>query len=635
MIRVSGNKTTPSIHDFFKLVESLGDWGCIFNRENNLVACHDKFLDIVEEDSECVMLEDWLCNFHKQDRAVLRLLLRNNEINETKDLQVRLLVNDCERWVYVTLMNLSESKSVIIGEEREFTDVQEESPQEQVNDSDYFMTWLSLINRRMETDPSMKNDKSLSAFLDNHPHSNSAYQRMKGIFETIPHGFAVIGKDWRALYINPTLESIIGLKLQDVYNVNMWDVYPKEEHHNFYMNYMKAIKTKRVVHFQEYLHRVEKMLDITAYPYEEELILFVQDITEEKSYIEALRETEERFSLLAENVNEAFWISTTKYHTWEYISPSFEKIFGLSISQLLKKPTILLKRIHKDDRSKVIDAFKKMRVEKATVDYRFQLSSGEWRWIRSKGYPLKQMTKTLVVGVDEDITEEKEKEELQVRSDQYETVVRVAAGIAHEIRNPLTSIKGFLQLMMSNSSSKSQYNDIIFSELARIETIVNEFMLLAKPNEMDAYTETNVTEIIEYALSLFTHQINKHNIQVETNFDADVSVIHSDPKRLKQVFINIVKNALEAMDKEGKLSISTTYNSIQSNIVIKLQDNGKGMDVEQLRRIGEPFFTTKEKGTGLGIMVTTKFVESLGGSIQYDSKLGEGTCVTIILPVEM
>lgn len=623
------------MEECFALFNSLGKWVCIYEKETELLECHPEFQQLIEEQQENMEVERWLTYFHVQDRSVLRLILKDHNIRETNGLQVRILSGDIVVWIHLSIIELSSNKTAIIGNtmdnyktQKPSLDITQPYPS---NNVDHFMTWLSLINKEMITgDVPLLEEHSSTNIQESS--TNNAYRRLKEVVEKIPHGFAVINQEWEILYINPTLEKIFHTSLQDVYKTSLWDLFPIDVYHNYFVQYTKAMEKKQVVHFQDYLYELGKIVEVTAYPDATELTLFVQDITEAKSYVDALQETEERFSLLAENVNEAFWIGTSTFHEWEYISPSFEKIFGLPITKLMQNSAIWLNYVHADDRKKVIESFKQMRKEKIAVEFRFQHPSGDWKWIRSKGYPLKKVDRTTVVGVLEDITDAKEMDELQARSDQYETVVRVAAGIAHEIRNPLTSIKGFLQLMLSNQSSDNQYSDIIFSELARIETIVNEFMLLAKPNSEEALMETDVVDIIHYAASLFGNQMKQQNVQLEMVMDSTIPLIKSDPKRLKQVFINLVKNSLEAMDNAGELLISGRYLRGQRELEFKVEDSGKGIEKEQLKRLGEPFYTTKEKGTGLGIMVTTKFVESLGGRIQYESEVGVGTTVTVTLP---
>ncbi|MYL34900.1 PAS domain S-box protein [Pontibacillus yanchengensis] len=637
MVHVTGKGTHLSIEECFRLVESMGHWVCIHEKEHNSIACHPKFQKLINEPHREMYVESWLSSFHIQDRSILRLILNHKQQAPKNEVTVRLLINGEEsQWIQLKIVELSDELTCLIGKSLQTEEIRT-IPKATLtepfvsNNVDHLMTWLSLIDNQMST--TEENTSKENAYPSTTKSgSDSLYKRVKDIVERIPHGFAVISQEWEIIYINPTLEDIIGKSLKDIYKKNYWDVYPIDLYHNYFIQFTKALETKQVVQFQDYLYDVGKIIEVTAYPSDNELTLFVQDITQSKSYVEALRETEERFSLLAENVNEAFWIGSSSFHDYDYISPSFERIFGISITDLMKNPSVWLQYIHEDDRQKVLEGYKRMRMDKIAVEFRFKVPSGQMKWIRTKGYPLHRMGKTIVVGVHEDITEIKEKEVLQSKSEQYKTVVRVAAGIAHEIRNPLTSIKGFLQLMLSNESGENQYSEIIFSELARIETIVNEFMLLAKPESEKALVDTDVVEIVQYSLSLFHHQIKQQNVQVEMVIDSDIPDIKSDSKRLNQVFINLVKNSLEAMEDGGELLVSGCFNQDEQNLVFKIQDSGKGIGKEQLERIGEPFFTTKEKGTGLGIMVTTKFVESLGGTLHYDSEVGKGTTATVTLP---
>lgn len=629
------------MEECFQLVESMGHWVCIHEKEHNSIACHPKFQQLINEPQQDMYAESWLSSFHIKDRSILRIILNDKQKLPANDVRVRLFTKDKEepQWIQLKIVALSDELTAIIAKTLQTEDILT-IPKPTLtepyvsNNVDHLMTWLSLIDNQMST-PQQNTTRENLYPSPTSSRSDSLYRRVKDIVEKIPHGFAVISQEWEIIYLNPTLEDIIGKSLKDIYKKNYWDVYPIDLYHNYFIQFTKAFETKQVVQFQDYLYDVGKIIEVTAYPSDNELTLFVQDITQSKSYVEALRETEERFSLLAENVNEAFWIGSSSFQDYDYISPSFEKIFGISITDLMKNPSIWLQYIHEDDQKKVIESYKRMRMDKVAVEFRFKVPLGELKWIRTKGYPLHRMGKTIVVGVHEDITEHKDKEVLEAKSEQYETVVRVAAGIAHEIRNPLTSIKGFLQLMLSNEKGENQYSGIIFSELARIETIVNEFMLLAKPESEKALVDTNVVEIVQYAVSLFRHQIKQQNVQVEKVIDSDIPNINSDPKRLNQVFINLVKNSLEAMEDGGELLVSAYYDKDEQSLVFKVQDSGKGIEKEQLERIGEPFFTTKEKGTGLGIMVTTKFVESLGGSLHYDSEVGKGTTATVTLPKYM
>ncbi|QHE51018.1 PAS domain-containing sensor histidine kinase [Pontibacillus sp. HMF3514] len=626
------NKMT--VEDCFEMLDFAGKWGCYINHNRNRVLCNKSFTKMVNSEGELTVC-DWLSFFSKKDQSILKVRVEN-PINQ-EDFYVRVQINQQHsNWVKTSLKIVQEGV-FIIGDvpvpDHNIIDHDINEPVQQkqnyVNQNvDHFMTWLSLIDQEMvSTKPKM--DPQVDAL-----ERFKGDQHIQTIMEEIPHGFSVLGDDWKIRYMNPTLEKIVGRRLDDLYQKNVWTVYPVEQYQDMYSKLKEAFETQEVMKIEQYVSDIGKTLELTVFPNGDEMTLFIQDLTEVRLYTRALQETEERFSLLAENINEVFWITTSDFETWEYMSPSFEKIFEMSIEEAYKDKDLWFQGVHEEDRDEVHSAFLFMRYQKVAVEYRFQMKNGDWKWIRSKGYPLQKGDKSIVVGVHEDITNLKEKDELQARTKQNETALRVAAGIAHEIRNPLTSIKGFMQLMMSNKMEVQKYSGIIFSELSRIETIVNEFMLLAKPTQKIELEETDVHDIMIYVTSLFKNQIEGQDIELIQNLDPSLPQCLSDPKRLKQIFINLVKNAVEAMEGGGSLTVKSEYIKQNSSLRFTVSDTGKGIEQEKLQRIGEPFFTTKEKGTGLGVMVTNKFVESLDGQIHYESEIGKGTSVIVTLPIK-
>lgn len=621
-----------TVEDCFEMLDVAEKWGCYIDLSNRSVSSNKTFTNMLDCEKQLTVSE-WLCFFSKKDQSILKVRLEH-PINQ-EDFYVRLQVSQQYQWVKTSLKIVQEGV-FIIGDvpvsNHDFSGHNIEDPLhlKEVNQNqnvDHFMTWLSLIDQEMvPKTPSRGVEEGIKQFQGN--------QHFRQIMEKIPHGFSVLGEDWKIEYMNPTLENIVGRSFKDLNQKSLWAIYPTDAYQDMFAKFQEAYEMQEVLKHEQYVEDIGKTLEFTIFPNGGELTLFIQDLTEVQMYTKALQETEERFSLLAENVNEAFWITTTDFQTWEYMSPSFEKIFQMDINEISHNKERWLNNVHDDHRDEVKSAYLFMRHQKVAVEYRFRMPNGDWKWIRSKGYPLQKGENTIIVGVHEDITSLKEKDELQARTKQNETALRVAAGIAHEIRNPLTSIKGFMQLMMSNQMDVQKYSEIIFSELSRIETIVNEFMLLAKPREETELVETNVHDIISYALSLFENQIHKQNIDVLRKCDSSLPVCLSDPKRLKQIFINLVKNALEAMEDGGRLFIQSEYLAEDASLCFTVTDTGKGIEQDKLQRIGEPFFTTKEKGTGLGVMVTNKFVESLGGTIKYESELGQGTSVIVTLPFE-
>lgn len=228
-----------------------------------------------------------------------------------------------------------------------------------------------------------------------------------------------------------------------------------------------------------------------------------------------------------------------------------------------------------------------------------------------------------------DITEKKKTEELIHNSDKLKAVGQLAAGIAHEIRNPLTSLKGFLQLTQSDVDQKQEYYKIMKEELNRIEIILSELLLLAKP-QAAVYEQKDVRILLLNVITLLDTQAIMSNVQIQSKFHSDGLFINCDPNQMKQVFINLIKNAIEAMTEGGEVIVEASRQN--DTITIEVVDQGAGIPEEKLGMLGQPFFSTKEKGTGLGLMVSYSIIENHQGKVSVHSRVGEGTTFTVTLP---
>lgn len=240
---------------------------------------------------------------------------------------------------------------------------------------------------------------------------------------------------------------------------------------------------------------------------------------------------------------------------------------------------------------------------------------------------------TEVIGSCIDITKLKKTEELLRKSEKLAVVGELAAGIAHEIRNPLTTLKGFTQMLgMDASEREKPFVELMLSELNRIELITNDFMILAKPQAIK-YQQHDLKKIVEHVLTIIEPQATLNNVEIESCFTSQQVIIICDENQLKQVFINIVKNALESMPYAGKLKVVMELTS-DNCVCIKITDTGCGIPAHVIDRLGEPFYTLKEKGTGLGLMVSFRIIEAHRGSIAFTSKENAGTTAEIILPLK-
>lgn len=207
---------------------------------------------------------------------------------------------------------------------------------------------------------------------------------------------------------------------------------------------------------------------------------------------------------------------------------------------------------------------------------------------------------------------------------------QLSAGLVHEIRNPLTSLKGFLQLVQAGVKQKEQYYQVMIHEIEKLEHITAELLQLGKPLKRTKQRE-NIADLIRDCIFLFQVQADFRDIEFQLDMMENV-FFHCNALQMKQIFMNIIKNGAEAMQKRGTISISLQKK--QETIEIHITDEGKGIAPQDVGHLHEPFFSTKDDGTGLGLLVTNHLVEIHGGKLSVQSTENIGTTFSIILPSE-
>ncbi|MCQ6563211.1 ATP-binding protein [Paenibacillus mendelii] len=223
------------------------------------------------------------------------------------------------------------------------------------------------------------------------------------------------------------------------------------------------------------------------------------------------------------------------------------------------------------------------------------------------------------------------KELAQIEADKLKLIGTIAASTAHEIRNPLTGIKGFIALLSDKyKDDKDQYYfSLIQTEVNRINAIVSELLIIGKPTE--ASTEIHhVNDVVAEMVPLIESEAHLYNVGLRIELTNESAFVKLSKDHFKQIILNLVKNALEAMEKGGDLSIVTEVSA--EFVLLKVTDTGKGMPLEVLEKVFTPFFTMKENGTGLGLLVCKRILDSYGGRLFLLSEVGKGTEATIQLP---
>jgi two-component system, sporulation sensor kinase B len=218
-----------------------------------------------------------------------------------------------------------------------------------------------------------------------------------------------------------------------------------------------------------------------------------------------------------------------------------------------------------------------------------------------------------------------------IKAEKFNVVSQLAASVAHEIRNPMTTVRGFMQLLQGESLSKEQktFINISIQELDRAQEVINQYLSLAKP-QTEEYEVFSLTDAINESVDVMSTYAVMNSIEIKKDIEENL-MVRGLSFEIKQVLINILKNAIEAIKENGEITASAVLHK-DGQVMITIKDNGTGMPQDQIKSLGRPYYSTKEKGTGLGLTVCYQIVKRMKGEIKVESQLNKGTTFTISLP---
>ncbi|PFG12388.1 PAS domain-containing sensor histidine kinase [Bacillus sp. es.036] len=359
------------------------------------------------------------------------------------------------------------------------------------------------------------------------------------------------------------------------------------------------------------------------------LIAIGRDISERKEVERELIETQEFIESIFTNNADAISVSNLDKEIIQ-VNPAFKKLYGFNDEDMITYLHDIYPEHNKDEANRITKAvlngeevvdFETVRVKKDGTQIDVSVTYS----------PIKdhEGNVTAMSAITRDIRDRKKTEELLLRSEKLSAIGQLAAAVAHEVRNPLTSVKGFIQLY------KDRINDeileLMLSEMDRIEGIINEFLSLARPQAV-TYQQIDIMALTRNVVSLMNPELLLNKVNIRTVFHTPSLMMHCEKNQITQVLMNVIKNGIESMPDGGLLSI-TTCNS-DTHLFIEIADKGVGIPKDRLERLGEPFFSNKDTGTGLGLVVCYKIIHEHHGTIHFDSTEGVGTVVTITLPLQ-
>lgn len=374
----------------------------------------------------------------------------------------------------------------------------------------------------------------------------------------------------------------------------------------------------------------------------------LQDITDRKRAEEALRDSEERFRQLAENIREVFWLYDTATKQVVYVSPAYEEVWGRSVDAVVADPDDWMSSIHPEDRALVLDW--KTR-ESYDETYRIVRPDGTTRWIHDRAVPVRDAAGNIVrmAGLAEDISERRVLEEQLRQTQKMESLGMLAGGVAHDFNNLLAVIassSGMLAEDLPATGEQRELVEEIDAAVQRATGLTRQLLAFSRKQVVEPKV-IDINAAVQDTRKMLRRMVGE-DVLLQTSLEPELGNVKVDPGYLVQVLMNLAVNARDAMPRGGTLEITTrritvdeaqvrSHPDVSAGPAVQLSvaDTGCGIAPETLAHIFEPFFTTKEqgKGTGMGLAVVHGIVEQAGGFIEVESEIGRGTTFHVYLPI--
>jgi two-component system CheB/CheR fusion protein len=351
----------------------------------------------------------------------------------------------------------------------------------------------------------------------------------------------------------------------------------------------------------------------------------------EKRMKEEKEETERQLIKLSRVVEQSpsIVVITDSKGIVEYVNPKFVKLTGYTPEEVIGKSAAMLGGQSDAEAKKMWSRIRTGHQWQGEFLNRKKNGAFYWESVFISSVKDGEGNITHFIKVAEDIDERKKAEEVHRLAE----MGTLAADMAHEVNNPLQVIYGRAQLSLikdANIDEVKENLEIIIDQCERSKYIIQRLLMLSRPSKK-IVEDVDINKTLQYVIDLVEHQFSLKNVEIIRKYAALSPIVRVDEKQIQEVFVNLLKNAAEAMPEEGgSITVSTFVKG--KYVCIDFKDTGAGISTEDMKRLFEPFFTTKKKGTGLGLPVCYGIIEGFGGKLEYKSKPGEGTTATVLLP---
>jgi PAS domain S-box-containing protein len=465
-------------------------------------------------------------------------------------------------------------------------------------------------------------------------------RRFRELAESITDVFYAMDRNFRFTYWNHASELTSGIKSETALGKHYFDVVTDSDARRQTFDIFQNVMETGIPRYFTMKFPGEKFAvhEISAYPTREGISVFSRDITEKEEINNRLRQSEERLRIVFEDAPDAYCLYDMEGKIVDANRTS-ETMTGYLRQEALGKTLIEMKMLpYEEDIAKSMEMLKKNANGEATGPDELHLvrRDGKVIDVEVTSFPTVIGEQTLVLAIIRDITERKKMQENLVITDRLVSIGELAAGTAHELNNPLTSIIGLADLVLNENIPDHVREDIqnIGNEARRM-AVVTKNMLAFSRKHPSVKTRLNINEVLSKVLEVRTYEYRINNIQVINRLASRLPEVMGDYYQLQQVFLNIIINAeyfMKETHNGGTLTVVSKQHG--NNIQISIIDDGPGISKENLKHLFDPFFTTKPvgKGTGLGLSICYGIITEHNGQIYVESELGKGTEFIIELP---